>query len=112
VNSRIRTFLLLNNEGKPFHLILSCPIGKLLQEAHFAIAIRERIESCRMKKIETITPSGYSSVLAFLLCLNISKQEIFLEVVGLEALVRTMVADPDDKNFNILELLARRVDSQ
>ena len=51
--------------------------------------MREIIDEVKGRRIGTITSSGFSSVLAFLLCLNISKEDVFEEVVGIEELVRT-----------------------
>ena len=50
--------------------------------------MREIIDEVKGRRINTITSSGFSSVLAFLFCLNISKEEVFEEVVGIEELVR------------------------
>lgn len=65
-----------------------------------------------MKKITSITPSGFSAVLAFLFCLNIAKKDIIQEIVGLDALVKTFHPQTNDKDIDIVDLLQKKVDFQ
>lgn len=66
----------------------------------------------KMKKIKSITPSGFSSVLAFLFCLNIAKEDLIQEIVGLDALVKTFHTQRNDKDLDIVDMLAQKVDFQ
>jgi hypothetical protein len=70
-------------------LLLAGTDSTLLEEAHHVVNLREIAEEFKFKRISKITASGFSTVLAFLLCLDIDKDEIFREVIGLEALVQT-----------------------
>lgn len=74
--------------------------------------MRETLNELQCRSIGSITASGFSGVLGVLACLNIGVEEMYFEMVGLEALVETVEAEFDEQKLNIVELLARKVDTQ
>ena len=86
----ITHFVNAHQKHRQIHLVLTgASSTHLMQEAHHAVNIREIAQEQQRGSITNITSTGFSSVLAFLLCLNIDKKDIFNEVVGLQTLVKT-----------------------
>lgn len=65
-----------------------------------------------MSKIAGITSNGYHSLLAFLFGLNIKRDALISEIVGLHSLLLTAAKVVEDADIDIMELLAKRIDSQ
>ena len=104
-------FLQNNHKNKPFHLIIGGTANTMLQEAHQAVNLREIGKELNFWSIGKISSTGFSSVLAFLLCLDIDKSDVLSEVIGLKALIKAHPPASED-SLDIIELLSRRVDTQ